>query len=449
MIVDLAAGTRALVLWDVDHTLIENDGVSKATYALTAELLMGRPNTTPPVTEGRTDAAIMAWLLAGSGCDPDRFPLWRAWEALAEAGRRTEAQLSSRGCALTGAAECLRRLAADPRVIQSTLTGNIEANARVKLRTFGLDRWVDFSVGGYGVLHDRPLLVPVAQQRAAARYGFDPQTDATVLIGDTPADVEAALVGRARVLAVATGEYGAAQLRAAGADTVMADLADADGFQRHLQKVIEAGPVGARSAGPLGPATGTKEMPAALAGWARSIAARFLDVPGLRGRRWLHAQAVAAKAQLMAVVLGTGSSLLVTAAWLHDIGYSPALAHSGFHPLDAADFLQTAGVDGPLVALVAHHTGAVYEAAERGLSRDLARYPDQVDAVRDALWACDLTTGPQGEPVTLAQRLAEITSRYGPGHLVTRAITAAGPDLEAAVERTRRRLDVAGLDLDV
>jgi phosphoglycolate phosphatase len=433
MTVETTPGRRALVLWDIDHTLIENDGVSKATYALAAELLIGHPTAVLPVTEGRTDAAIMAELLSGNGCNPDRFPLRRVWEALTEAGRRNEAQLRARGKALPGATECLRRLAAEPCVIQSTLTGNIEANAHVKLRAFGLDPWIDFSVGGYGVLHERPLLVPVAQHRAAARYGFDPRTDVTVLIGDTPADVEAGLTGGARVLAVATGDYSQAQLWAAGADAVITDLTDPEESEHHLFKVIDVGPTAV--------STG-------LAGWARAIATHFLNVPGLRERRWLHVQAVAAKAERIAAVLGPEGNLLVAAAWLHDIGYSAALADSGFHPLDAADFLQSAGMDGPLVALVAHHTGATYEAAVRGLSRELGRYPDEVNAVRDALWACDLTTGPDGEPVTLAQRLAEITARYGPDHLVTRAITAAGPELDAAVQRTQQRLDLAGTSLE-
>ncbi len=434
MTVETSPGAQALVLWDIDHTLIENDGMSKATYALAAELLTGHPTATPPVTEGRTDAAIMAELLSGNGRDPVGFPLRRIWEALTEAGRRNEAQLQARGQALPGAVECLRRLATDRHVIQSTLTGNIEANARVKLRAFGLDPWIDFSVGGYGVLHERPLLVPVAQQRAATRYDFDPQTDVTVLIGDTPADVEAGLVGGARVLAVATGAYSPAQLWAAGADAVITDLTDPDGFEHHLHKVIAAGPT---------------RVSSGLAGWARTIATHFLDVPGLRERRWLHVQAVAAKAERIATALGPDGPLLVAAAWLHDIGYSPALADSGFHPLDAADFLRSAGLEGPLDALVAHHTGATYEAAERGLSRELARYRDEVGAVRDALWACDLTTGPDGEPVTLAQRLSEITARYGPDHLVTRAITKAESELEAAVERTRRRLDLAGVSREL
>ena len=86
-------------------------------------------------------------------------------------------------------------------------------------------------------------------------------------------------------------------------------------------------------------------------------------------------------------------------------------------------------------------------AAERGLSAELTCYLDHVDLVRDALWACDMTTGPVGEPVTLTHRLDEIHCGYGPDHLVSRAITAATPELEAAVERTRHRLRLAGSKL--
>jgi len=48
----------------------------------------------------------------------------------------------------------------------------------------------------------------------------------TVVIGDTPLDVEAALVSGAVSVAVATGQFSEADLRAAGADVVLPDLTD-------------------------------------------------------------------------------------------------------------------------------------------------------------------------------------------------------------------------------
>ena len=97
--------------------------------------------------------------------------------------------------------------------------------------------------------------------------------------------------------------------------------------------------------------------------------ARELAFRVLRGDpdRWLHVQAVAARAaELRRAVPAAEGSLLVTAAWLHDICYSPALRETGFHPLDGARYLAGAG---HLLeaALVAHHSGARFVAEVRGL----------------------------------------------------------------------------------
>jgi hypothetical protein len=99
-----------------------------------------------------------------------------------------------------------------------------------------------------------------------------------------------------------------------------------------------------------------------------------------------------------------------------------------------------AGVSHRLVDLVAHHSCALLEAELRGLAAELAEFDDEHGALRDALWYCDITTSPDGEPVTAAERIAEIKQRYGPGHLVTRFITVATPDLLAAVGRIEQLL---------
>src|ERR1700716_3627010 len=69
----MAVLPRTLVLWDVDHTLIENGGVSKETYARAFELLTGRQPSVRPVTDGRTDFQIMRELLAANSIDVDDF----------------------------------------------------------------------------------------------------------------------------------------------------------------------------------------------------------------------------------------------------------------------------------------------------------------------------------------------------------------------------------------
>jgi HD superfamily phosphodiesterase len=82
-------------------------------------------------------------------------------------------------------------------------------------------------------------------------------------------------------------------------------------------------------------------------------------------RRWTHVQAVAGRADTLAAHLAhEEGTVLLAAAWLHDIGYAPALAANGFHPLDGAHHLADTGADPRLVALVAHHSAARSEAAE-------------------------------------------------------------------------------------
>jgi phosphoglycolate phosphatase len=238
---------RVLLLWDVDHTLIENGGVSKENYALAFEILTGRVPGAEPRTDGRTDRGIMAGLLSANGEDPAAYPLERQWDALVESASRKSAELARRGYALPGAAEALRRLSGAPGIYQSVLTGNIRPNAVVKLRAFGLDRWIDWEIGGYGWdSPDRARLVAAAQGRAAGCLGFSVGRDVTVLVGDTTLDVRAGTDGGARVIGVATGTFSRGELAAAGADVVLDDLADTDAFVAALSTARAAGPVPSR-----------------------------------------------------------------------------------------------------------------------------------------------------------------------------------------------------------
>jgi HD superfamily phosphodiesterase len=102
---------------------------------------------------------------------------------------------------------------------------------------------------------------------------------------------------------------------------------------------------------------------------ASALARQHLD-PALPGR-WRHVQGVGARGAEIAVRLGLADDMLACAAWLHDIGYGPDLAETGFHPLDGARFLRKIGAGDRLARLVAHHSCAVYEARVRGLDREL------------------------------------------------------------------------------
>jgi hypothetical protein len=93
----------------------------------------------------------------------------------------------------------------------------------------------------------------------------------------------------------------------------------------------------------------------------------------------------------------------------------------GLHSLDGARWLLRVGWGDEIAELVANHSCAFYEAQERGLAEVLANeFPRQGSATADALWFADMTTGPDGQDLTVQERLEEIRARYGPNDVVTR-----------------------------
>ncbi|KOV82583.1 hypothetical protein ADL03_23835 [Nocardia sp. NRRL S-836] len=173
--------------------------------------------------------------------------------------------------------------------------------------------------------------------------------------------------------------------------------------------------------------------------WARNTARRLLaaELP----RRWAHTAGVARRAEHVARVLpAPDRDLLVAAAWLHDIGYAAELADTGLHPLDGARYLRRAGVQDRVCGLVAYHSGAAAVAELTGLAGALREFADNQGRLRDALWYCDMSTGPDGQPTTVQSRLAEIRQRRGPDDPVVRALALNGDERLAAVRRTHRLL---------
>jgi predicted hydrolase (HD superfamily) len=179
------------------------------------------------------------------------------------------------------------------------------------------------------------------------------------------------------------------------------------------------------------------------ADWAAELARKLLEAP--LPRRWAHVQGVAARARSLAPILGDDADLLEAAAWLHDIGYSPELVDTDFHPLDGARYLRDVEHAAPaLCRLVANHSCAILEADERGLAEVLSsEFPSSASKLNDALAYCDMTTTPTGNVISVHARLSEIVERYGPHDVVTRFIRRAEPELVSSVIRTDQRLLLA------
>jgi hypothetical protein len=164
-----------------------------------------------------------------------------------------------------------------------------------------------------------------------------------------------------------------------------------------------------------------------------------LSVP----ERWAHSQGVARRASELTSMVGSDAGLLASAAMLHDVGYAPRLAVTGFHPLDGARFLRDVHrADDRLVRLVGNHSFALLEAEERGLREVLeTEFPPLEDQfLMDALVWCDMTTTPVGQVTTAGERVAEIIRRYGAASVVGRFIVQASSEIFAAVARVESAL---------
>ena len=201
-------------------------------YAEAFRKITGRPLVQLPRMPGRTEPEIFFDALALNGvslrdaeCERLLAP-FGAELATSLAARRD--LLTVQGELLSGATESMAATAAQAGMIASVLTGSSRPNATLKLRAFGLDRYVDLTVGGFAGSDPYPkgALLRVARQRAEEKYGVRFAEAATVYIADSPRDVEAARIGGARSVAVASGRASTAELRDAGADAVLPDLTD-------------------------------------------------------------------------------------------------------------------------------------------------------------------------------------------------------------------------------
>jgi len=127
-----------LVLWDIDGTLVDSAGHGRHAFEDAFRVVVGRE---PEWVEyaGRTDHQIAMSMLNGSS---DHLPALLDQLAAKLAERRDA--IAAEGHVYLGVPETLAALHEADGVVNSLLTGNIEANAAVKVGAFGLDRWLDF-----------------------------------------------------------------------------------------------------------------------------------------------------------------------------------------------------------------------------------------------------------------------------------------------------------------
>jgi phosphoglycolate phosphatase len=219
--------TALLLLFDIDGTLLRRASREHAVALHEAMHAVYGVDTREIKVDaaGRTDIEIARATLLGAGVSALRIE--ERFDDLRAASVEAYARLVPDDLSATispGMDALLARLAARDDVKLSLVTGNLEPIARLKLRAAGLGDYFPAGQGGFGSdSEDRTDLPPIARLRAGSRNAPHPR-ERTVVIGDTPRDIACAQADVLRVVGIATGPYGAADL--AGADVVVADAAE-------------------------------------------------------------------------------------------------------------------------------------------------------------------------------------------------------------------------------
>ena len=221
-----------LILFDIDGTILLTDGAGRRAIH---RALLEEIGTAGPIDsyrfDGKTDPQIVRELLAHAD-HPDAGRADRVQAVCDRYLGLLEAELASpaqQTRVMAGVMELLAALVeaeSERRALVGLLTGNIERGAALKLHSAGIAS-SRFAVGAYGsdAAH-RPDLPAIARRRAEALLGAPLSGRDVVIVGDTPDDVACARPIEARTVAVATGHYDQAALRAAGATHVFPDLSD-------------------------------------------------------------------------------------------------------------------------------------------------------------------------------------------------------------------------------
>ncbi len=212
----------AVVLFDIDGTLLDSGGAGARALGRAFEELLGlRPSFEGVRFDGATDPWLVREISARAGRELDAGTTEALLERYVEL-LPAELTAATRYRLLPGVVATLDALGAAGAPL-GLCTGNVVRGARAKLSHGGL--WERFPFGGFGSdAEARDEIVRAALSRAAGALGRPLAPEEALVVGDTPRDVAAARAAGVPCLAVASGRHDLAELRATGAEHAAASL---------------------------------------------------------------------------------------------------------------------------------------------------------------------------------------------------------------------------------
>ncbi|MBI5249552.1 MAG: HAD hydrolase-like protein [Desulfomonile tiedjei] len=227
---------HALVLFDIDGTLIDSGGAGIAALNQALEDLTGIKDGFNGIDcAGKTDIQIIKEACEKLHLESDNGLIPRF------VGRylthlKPHVQIRNGGRVKVGIHNLLNGLAQDGNYGLGLLTGNIKEGARLKLEPHSLNEF--FSFGAFGDdSEDRNQLLPIAVKRYSELTGKVVDFGRCLVVGDTPRDVACARVHGAQCLAVATGRHSVEDLERAGANLTLSDLSETELVLRRIEQI--------------------------------------------------------------------------------------------------------------------------------------------------------------------------------------------------------------------
>jgi len=224
--------TTRLFLFDIDGTLVTSGGAGEGALRDAMRTRFGVEEDFVGITlAGATDALIARWLLEKHSLEASLENMAALLDgylhALAERMPRHNGRL------MPGILPLLEALKSRTDAVLALLTGNLARGARIKLAHYGV--WDYFEFGAFADdSGNRNDLGHFARARALEVRGIAFPPEAITILGDTPRDIECGRVIGARTVAIATGDYSAAELAEHGPDLLFEDLSETDRVLREL-----------------------------------------------------------------------------------------------------------------------------------------------------------------------------------------------------------------------
>lgn len=217
-----------IVLFDIDGTLLLSGGAGRASMEVALRECFGTVGPPGYQYGGKTDKLIVRETMRLEGFDD--VAIDARMDGVIErylGGLRAELSNGrNHAYTLPGVRAIVDAVEAADDLVLGLLTGNVVLGAELKLNAVALAP-ARFRVGAFGSDHEeRPMLPPIARDRASALLGHEVSGDRLVIIGDTPADVDCGRGVGARAIAVATGGFSVEELDSHGPAATLPDLAD-------------------------------------------------------------------------------------------------------------------------------------------------------------------------------------------------------------------------------